>query len=141
MNLKSFIQRNKEEFGAELRCGSCGNSLPQCGKYTIEQVNIKTSKKQATTEEGILCETCNKNGRKISRITRIIESPQTNIKQISNVAIRNIDTKQLDEQEAKFEEFKKIEAESVANLQTKSVDENAKSIEKAKEEEDKKKDD
>src|SRR6188768_2805835 len=109
MSLQEFIRKNKEQLGAELRCGSCGNSLQQCGKYTIEKVGMGQGKR---SEEGILCETCNNANRKLIRVTRIIESPQTAIKQVAQFLITDLNPKTQQQERLDIEQFKKIEAES-----------------------------
>ena len=118
MSLQEFIRKNKEQLGAELRCGSCGNSLQQCGKYTIEKVGLGKGKR---SEEGILCETCGKAGRKLTRVTRIIESPQTAVKQVAQFRIADIDPKIQEEEENIIEQFKKKEIESITEKQPTQV--------------------
>ena len=121
MSLKEFIKKNKQELGSDLRCGSCGNSLSECGKYEIVQVELPAveGQKGKVSEEGILCETCQKNGRKLARVTRIIETKATAVKQVSNVPINDIDKKRIQEKEDIKEQYKKKEAESITELQTK----------------------
>ena len=113
MSLHEFIKKNRKEFASELRCGSCGNSLQQCGKYEIVKVGLGQGKR---SEEGILCETCNKSGRKLKNVTRIIESATTAVKQVANFKIKDIDPSEQKEEVSEIEQFKKIEAESVGNI-------------------------
>jgi len=124
MSLQEFINKNKKELEGELRCGSCGNSLQQCGKYDIVKVGMGKGKR---SEEGILCETCQKNNRKLVRVTRIIESPQTTIKQVANFLVKDLDTREQNDELEQLQKFKRTEVESITeNKPTPVIDENAK---------------
>lgn len=139
MSLQEFINKNKEELASELRCGSCGNSLQQCGKYEIVKVGLGQGKQRS--EEGILCESCKAKDRKLVNVTRIYESPATAIKQVANFRIVDI-TKVPEKEVSKIEQYKKIkEAESVTNNnQTKVVVDEKTKVKQEKKEESKDKD-
>jgi hypothetical protein len=64
--LQEFISKSEGQANELIRCGSCQNILLYCGKYEIIQVGEGEEK-----EEGILCETCRANNRKLEIITII----------------------------------------------------------------------
>lgn len=117
MSLQEFIKKNRQQLENDLRCGACGNSLQQCGKYEIVKVGMGQGKR---SEEAILCESCKSQNKKLVNVTRIFESATTAIKQVANFKIADIKTRP--EQEAsKIDQYKKIEKESVNN-QSKTPD-------------------
>ena len=63
--LQEFISKSEEQANELIRCGSCQNILLYCGKYEIVQVG------EEEKEEGILCETCRTNNRKLEIVTII----------------------------------------------------------------------
>lgn len=65
--LEEFCSKYTREANEKVRCGSCQNILLYCGYYEIVKV-------EKYDEEGILCETCKKNGREIEIVTIIISS-------------------------------------------------------------------
>lgn len=65
--LEEFCSKYTREANEKVRCGSCQNILLHCGYYEIVKV-------EKYDEEGILCETCKKNGREIEIVTIIISS-------------------------------------------------------------------
>ncbi|HET9805837.1 MAG TPA: hypothetical protein VFP49_02895 [Nitrososphaeraceae archaeon] len=67
--LQEFISKSEGQANELIRCGSCQNILLHCGKYEIVQVGEGEEK-----EEGILCEICRTNNRKLE-IVIIISSP------------------------------------------------------------------
>jgi hypothetical protein len=64
--LQEFISKSEGQANELIRCGSCQNILLYCGKYEIVQVGEGEEK-----EEGVLCETCRTNNRKLEIVTII----------------------------------------------------------------------
>lgn len=64
--LQEFISKSGGQANELIRCGSCQNILLYCGKYEIVQVGGGEEK-----EEGVLCETCRTNNRKLEIVTII----------------------------------------------------------------------
>jgi hypothetical protein len=62
--LQEFCSKSKELANELVRCGSCQNILLHCGEYEIVKI-------EKYDEEGILCETCKKNNRKLEIVTII----------------------------------------------------------------------
>ena len=62
VSLKEYCSKSKLA-NEIVRCGFCSNSLVHCGKYEIVQFGQE--------KEGLLCETCKKNGRALEMITRL----------------------------------------------------------------------
>lgn len=62
--LQEFCSKSKELANELIKCGSCQNILLHCGEYEIVKI-------EKYDEEGILCETCKKNNRKLEIVTII----------------------------------------------------------------------
>ena len=62
--LQEFCSKSKELANELVKCGSCQNILLHCGEYEIVKI-------EKYDEEGILCETCKKNNRKLEIVTII----------------------------------------------------------------------
>jgi len=117
MSLQESIRKNKDLHN-DIKCGGCGNILLHCGKYDIVKIGLGRGKR---SEEGILCETCQNNGRKLVRVTRIIETEETGHKQVANFLVRDLDTKKIEEEAEQIEEEKIIEAQAIANEEGSTV--------------------
>jgi hypothetical protein len=66
IRLQEFISKSEGQANELIRCGSCQNILLYCGKYEIVKVGEGEEK-----EEGILCEICRTNNRKLEIVTII----------------------------------------------------------------------
>jgi hypothetical protein len=63
--LQEFISKSEGHANELIRYGACQNILLYCGKYEIVQVG------EGEEKEGILCETCRTNNRKLEIVTII----------------------------------------------------------------------
>ena len=72
-SLQNKIKQSKDL--DSIRCGGCGNSLVHCGKYVVIDAI------EDTDPEGVLCETCQKNGRKLKGTIKKVTEKKEDIRE------------------------------------------------------------